>query len=144
MVGSRLPHVRSSSDRAVAAAIHLPLDKVAEAQSHAANGCRHATAPVIAAQAEHARRKRAAGVEPSRRTLGPLLDGETRLRTAEDVLAVIEAQIEAVLADDELGTAERARTAATLCGIALRAIEQADLAARVEALERALEARCAK
>jgi hypothetical protein len=97
-----------------------------------------------AAQAEHARRKRAAGIEPCRRTLAPLLDGDTRLRTAQDVLAVIESQIEAVLADGDLGTAERARTAATLCGIALRAIEQADLAARVESLERALEARRAK
>ena len=47
-----------------------------------------------AAQAEHARRKRAAGVEPSRRTLGPLISGEVRLATAKDVLAVIEAQIE--------------------------------------------------
>jgi hypothetical protein len=67
-----------------------------------------------AAQAEHARRMRAAGVEPSRRTLGPLLSGEVRLATAKDVLAVIESQIEAVLDDAELGTAERARTAATL------------------------------
>jgi hypothetical protein len=49
-----------------------------------------------------------------------------------------------VLDDGELGTAERARTTASLCGVALRAIEQADLAARVEALERALEARPAK
>jgi hypothetical protein len=44
---------------------------------------------------------------------------------AQDVLAVIESQIEALLADEELGTAKRASTAATLCGIALRAIEQA-------------------
>jgi hypothetical protein len=51
---------------------------------------------------------------------------------------------EALLGDEELGTAKRARTAATLCGIALRAIERADLGARVEAVERALEARPAK
>jgi hypothetical protein len=95
-----------------------------------------------AAKREHARRKRAAGVEPKRGT--PLVSGEIRIATARDVLAVIESQIAAVLADAELGTAERARTAATLCGIALKAIEQADLAARVEALERALEARRAK
>lgn len=93
-----------------------------------------------AAKAESARRRRA--VRGTRRgTLGPLLDGETRVRTAQDVLAVLEGQVAAVLGDDELGTAERARTAATLCGCALRAIEAADLAARVEALERALEAR---
>jgi hypothetical protein len=76
--------------------------------------------------------------------LGPLVSGEVRVTTAKDVLAVIESQIGEVLADGELGTAERARTAATLCSVALRAIEQADLAARVEALERALEARRAK
>jgi hypothetical protein len=93
-----------------------------------------------AAKREHARRSRSGTPE----RLGPLLDGATRLRTAQDVLAVIESQIEAVLDDGELGTAERARTTASLCGVALRAIEQADLAARVEALERALEARPAK
>jgi hypothetical protein len=92
-----------------------------------------------AAKREHARRERAAGVEPKRGT--PLVSGEVRLATARDVLGVIEGQVAAVLADGELGTAERARTAATLCGVALRAIEAADLAARVEAVERALEAR---
>jgi hypothetical protein len=91
-----------------------------------------------AAKREHARRNRSG---TPRGTLGPLLDGATRLRTAQDVLAVIESQIEAVLDDSEVGTAERARTTATLCGVALRAIEQADLAARVGALERALEGR---
>ena len=95
-----------------------------------------------AAKREHARRKRAAGVEPKRGT--PLVSGEVKVATARGVLGVIEGQVAAVLADDQLGTTERARTAATLCGIALRAIEQADLAARVEALERALEARPAK
>jgi hypothetical protein len=95
-----------------------------------------------AAKAEHARRKRVAGVEPKRGT--PLVSGEIRIATARDVLGVIEGQVAAVLSDGELGTAERARTAATLCGVALRAIEAADLAARVEALERALEARGAK
>jgi hypothetical protein len=98
-----------------------------------------------AAKREHARRTRAASVEPTRGTgRRPLVSGEVRLGTARDVLGVIEGQVAAVLADTELGTTERARTAATLCGVALRAIEQADLAARVEALERALEARPAK
>jgi hypothetical protein len=95
-----------------------------------------------AAKAEHARRKRAAGLEPKRGT--PLVSGEIRIATARDVLGVIEGQVAAVLGDGELGTPERARTAATLCGVALRAIEAADLAARVESLERALEARPAK
>lgn len=92
-----------------------------------------------AAKAEHARRQRAAGVEPKRGP--PLVSGEVRLATARDVHGVIEGQVAAVLGDGELGTAERARVCATLAGVALRAIEAADLAARVEALERALEAR---
>jgi hypothetical protein len=94
-----------------------------------------------AAKAEHARRKRAAGVEPNRGTRRPLLAGELRLATARDVLALIESQVNAVLADDELGTAERARLITTLAGVALRAIEAGDLAGRLEALERALGAR---
>jgi hypothetical protein len=39
------------------------------------------------------------------------------------------------------GTAERARTIATLAGVALRAIEAGELAARVEALESVLRGR---
>jgi hypothetical protein len=94
-----------------------------------------------AAKAEHARRKRAAGVEPKRGT--PLVSGEVRLATAQDVLAAIEQQLQAVLADEKLGTAERARLVATLCGVALRAIEGGDLAARLEALELHLRGRAA-
>ena len=92
-----------------------------------------------AAQREHARRRRA--VEPDRRTLGPLVDGDLRLLTASDVLAVIEGQVAVVLADDQLGTAERARVIATLAGVSLRAIEAADLAGRVEAIEAVLSER---
>jgi hypothetical protein len=39
-----------------------------------------------------------------------------RIATARDVLGVIEGQVAAVLGDGELGTAERARTIATLAG----------------------------
>jgi hypothetical protein len=88
-----------------------------------------------AAKAEHARRKRAGGVEPSRGTRAPLVSGEVRLATASDVLSLVESQVAAVLGDEELGTAERARVCATLAGLALRAIEGGDLAARIEALE---------
>jgi hypothetical protein len=63
-----------------------------------------------AAKREHARRKRAGGVEPKRGT--PLLSGDVRIATARDVLGAIEGQVAAVLADGELGTAERARTIA--------------------------------
>jgi len=94
-----------------------------------------------AVKAEHARRRRAAGVEPSRGTLRPLLTQDLRLRTAADVLCVIEGQVAVVLADDQLGTAERARVIATLAGVSLRAIEAADLAGRVEAIEAVLSER---
>jgi hypothetical protein len=94
-----------------------------------------------AAKAEHARRQRAARVEPKRGTRAPLISGELRLATARDVLAVIESQVAAVLADQTLGTAERARTAATLAGVALRAIEAGDLTGRLEALEAHLKGR---
>ncbi len=48
------------------------------------------------------------GVEPGRGALrGPLLVGEVRVRTAADVLAVIEGQVGAVLADLGLGTVEK-------------------------------------
>jgi hypothetical protein len=90
-----------------------------------------------AAKAESARRARSGTPRGTR----PLVSGELRITTARDVLAVIDGQVDAVLGDDALGTAERARVLATLCGCALRSIEAADLAARVEALERALESR---
>jgi hypothetical protein len=72
-----------------------------------------------AAKAEHARRSRRG---TPRGTLGPLVSGDERLATARDIL-------------------ERARTVATLCGLALRAIESGDLAGRLEALERHLSGR---
>jgi hypothetical protein len=71
------------------------------------------------------------------------VSGEVRLQTAQDVLAAIEEQLRAVLDDEELGTAERARLVATLCGVALRAIEGGELAGRIEALEMHLRGRAA-
>lgn len=97
-----------------------------------------------AAKAEHARRSRAAGVEPRRGTVAPLLSHDMRLSTAADVLAVVADQVAAVLADENVATVERARTVATLSGVALRAIEAADLVARVEAVELALAASVAR
>ena len=93
------------------------------------------------ANREHMRRRRAGGTE--RGTLGPLVTGELRLRKAADVLAVLDSQLSAVLDDADLSTAERARLIATLAGVALRAIEASDLAARLEAVEHALRTRTA-
>jgi len=93
-----------------------------------------------AAKAEHARRARRGTLSG---TFGPLVSGAERLDTARDVLDVLQGQLAAVLAADDLDTAGRARTVATLCGLALRAIEAGDLAGRLEALERHLGGRAA-
>jgi hypothetical protein len=58
-----------------------------------------------------------------------------RLRTAQDLLEVVEEQIEAVRADPAVGTIERARCIGSLTGVALRTLEQRDLTRRIEALE---------
>ena len=64
-----------------------------------------------------------------------------RLQTAADVLALIEEQVNAVRANQEVGTPERARTMGYLAGVALKAIEAGNLAARVEMLEAVLKHR---
>jgi hypothetical protein len=66
---------------------------------------------------------------------------EFRLKTAADVLALLEEQISAVRAASEAGTLEKARTVGFLAGVALRAIEAGDLTARLEALEAVLKQR---
>jgi len=63
------------------------------------------------------------------------------LKTARDVLALLEEQINAVRNEPEAGTLEKARTVGYLAGIALKAVEVADLSARVEAVERVLRGR---
>src|SRR6478609_4033456 len=64
-----------------------------------------------------------------------------RLKTAADVLALLEEQVAAVRADPHAGTLEKARTIGYLAGVSLRAIEAGDLAARLEALEGVLKTR---
>lgn len=93
-----------------------------------------------AAQREHARRKRA-GVSRTRRPVEPppaaLAGGE--LLEARSWLRLLAAQGEAVRdapGDDGLPLVmSRARCIAFLASVALRAVEVADLEARVEALE---------
>ena len=62
-------------------------------------------------------------------------------RAAQDVIDLLSDQIEAVRLEDTAGTLERARTIGFLAGIALKAIEAGNLAARLEALESVLKAR---
>jgi hypothetical protein len=64
-----------------------------------------------------------------------------RLKTAADVLALLEEQVEAVRAEQEAGTLEKARTVGYLAGVALKAIEAGNLAARIEMLEAVLKQR---
>ena len=64
-----------------------------------------------------------------------------RLQTAADVLALLEEQVTAVRAAPEAGPLEKARTVGYLAGIALRAIEAGNLAARIEMLEMVLKQR---
>src|SRR5262245_13001189 len=64
-----------------------------------------------------------------------------RLQTAADVLALLEEQVEAVRAEQEAGALEKARTIGYLAGIALKAIEAGNLAARIEMLEAVLKQR---
>ncbi len=64
-----------------------------------------------------------------------------RLKTAADVLALLQEQVEAVRGEQEAGTLEKARAIGYLAGIALKAIEAGNLAARIEALEAVLKQR---
>jgi hypothetical protein len=64
-----------------------------------------------------------------------------RLQTAADVLALLAEQVEAVRAEQEAGTLEKARVVGYLAGIALKAIEAGNLAGRIEMLEAVLKQR---
>ena len=89
-------------------------------------------------QREYRRMQRAGSSETPGQTLIPL---PFRLKTARDVLALIEEQVNAVRDEPEAGTLEKARAVGYLAGIALKAVEVADLSARVEAVERVLRGR---
>ena len=64
-----------------------------------------------------------------------------RLKTAADVLELIEEQVEAVCAEEEAGTLEKARCIGYLASVALKAIDAGNLAARIESLEAVLKQR---
>lgn len=88
------------------------------------------------------RHRRSGGAAGSCPTLGQtLLPSPFRVRTARDVLELLGGQVAAVLADPDVGTLERARTVGFLAGLLLKAVESADVAARLEAVERVLKRR---
>jgi hypothetical protein len=63
------------------------------------------------------------------------------LRTAADVLGLLEQLAAAIRADPWAGAAEKARAAGYLASVALKAIEAGNLADRVEMLEAVLKQR---
>lgn len=69
------------------------------------------------------------------------LPAEFRLQKASDVMALLDEQIAAVREETEASTLEKARCVGYLAGIALKAIDAGDVAARVEALEAVLKRR---
>ena len=69
------------------------------------------------------------------------LPGEFRLKSAQDVIALLGEQLDAVRDESEAGTLERARCIGYLAGIALKAIECGNMASRLEAMEIALKQR---
>jgi len=77
----------------------------------------------------------------SRTPSGTLIPVPVRIQTAKDILALLAEQLAAVRADPEAGALQKARTIGYLAGIALKAVEIADLTARVEELERILKER---
>src|SRR5919202_7054467 len=89
-------------------------------------------------QREYKRMQRAGSSQTPGQPLVPL---PFRLKTARDVLALIEEQVNAVREEPETGTLEKARAVGYLAGIALKAVEVADLSGRVEALEQVLRKR---
>ena len=86
---------------------------------------------------DHKRQARVAEPCPTRLTL-PV---EFRAKTAADVLGLLNEQLDTVRQDASLGSVERAKAVGYLAGIALRAIDAGDVAARVEALESILKSR---
>jgi hypothetical protein len=89
-------------------------------------------------QREYKRLKRAGDCQTPSQTLIPM---PLRLKTAHDVLALLAEQVQAVREESEAGTLEKARTIGYLAGVALKAIEAGDVAARLEAVEAVLKAR---
>ena len=77
--------------------------------------------------AEFKRKARAAEPCPTRLTL-PV---EFRAKTAADVLALLNEQLDTLRQDASLGSVERAKAVGYLAGISLRAIEAGDVAARL-------------
>jgi hypothetical protein len=89
-------------------------------------------------QREYGRLRRAGEAQTPGQTLVPI---PFRLKTAADVLRLLEEQVAAVREERSAGALEKARCIGYLAGVALKAIEAGDLAARLEAVEAVLKGR---
>jgi hypothetical protein len=89
-------------------------------------------------QRERARLRRAGRADAPPKVMLP---NPIRIQTARDVLELLGEQINLLRAELGIGTIERARTLGALAGVALRAVETADLEARLAALEAVLNVR---
>ena len=87
---------------------------------------------------DYKRSARVGGCPTPGQTLVPL---PFRLKTAADVLKLLEEQVAAVRGESNAGTLEKARCVGYLAGVTLKAIEAGDLAARLEAVEAVLKGR---
>ena len=85
-----------------------------------------------------ARHKAAAGGKP--KTKPSPLPGlaELRFKTARDVLALVNGQVEALLAAPALHVVTRARCVGYLAALLMRAVEVGEIETRLEALEAAI------
>jgi hypothetical protein len=63
------------------------------------------------------------------------LPASFRLRTAQDLVDLVQEQIDAVRRDPAARPIEKARCIGALVSVALRSLEQRDLTSRIEALE---------
>lgn len=89
-------------------------------------------------QKQYKRMRRTGGRQTPCQTLLPM---PFRLRTAHDVLILLEQQINAVVGEDAASTLEKARTVGYLAGISLKAVEVTELASRIDSLEMVLKRR---
>lgn len=64
-----------------------------------------------------------------------------RLKRAQDAITLLEGQVAVLLNDESLGTIERAKTLTYMINTLLKAISAADIEARVEGIEIALNRR---
>jgi hypothetical protein len=88
-----------------------------------------------AAQREAQRKRRVNPASTPRQPLPELQ--ELKLESARDVVFLLRAELERFTKTADLGPGERLRGVVGACGTILRAFEQGDLVARLEALEAA-------